>query len=90
MLIPPVGDILDTLSQNSNHSELVDLLKKAGIAEDMQREGPYTFFAPTNQVYKHLSLEPSIQAICFLSSERFFSFLSGMRSSILIPVYLQQ
>jgi len=55
VLIPPRGDVLDTLSQDSRFSILVDLLKTAYLSEDLQGDGPITFLAPTNQAFSHLS-----------------------------------
>ena len=64
ILLPPRGDVLDTLSQMSNMSTLVSLLKKSGLAESLQSQGPFTFLAPSNKVcsgaQESLSYELSI------------------------------
>ncbi len=49
VMLPPKGDIYDTLSQNSRFSKLVELMKVATLSEELQLGGPYTFFAPTNE-----------------------------------------
>ena len=47
-MLPPKGDIYDTLSQDSRFSQLVELMKMATLSEELQLGGPYTFLAPTN------------------------------------------
>ncbi|KAK3089751.1 hypothetical protein FSP39_006188 [Pinctada imbricata] len=51
VLLPPVGNILDVLAQDRRFTQLVDLLKRAGLADALQGEGPLTIFAPTNQAF---------------------------------------
>ena len=50
VLLPPKGDLLVTLSLTGNFSRFIDLLKKSGVADELQSKGPFTLFAPTNQV----------------------------------------
>ena len=50
MLLPPKGDIFDVVSLTPNMSRFADLLKKSGVAEEMQQEGPFTMLAPTDEV----------------------------------------
>lgn len=54
VLLPPKGDLLDTLALDSRFSTLVSLLKKADMAEGLQQPGPLTFFAPTNKAFEEL------------------------------------
>lgn len=54
VLTAPRGDVVDILSTDSRFSTLVSLLKQAGIADSLQLSGPFTVFAPTNQVRKHI------------------------------------
>lgn len=51
VLLPPKGDIYDTLSQDTRFSRLVELMKVATLSEELQLGGPYTFFAPTNEAF---------------------------------------
>ena len=53
-MMPPKGDIYDTLSQNSQFSQLVELMKTATLPEELQLGGPYTFLAPTNEALEKL------------------------------------
>ena len=52
--MPPKGDIYDVLSQNSQFSQLVELMKTATLSEELQLGGPYTFLAPTNEALEKL------------------------------------
>ncbi|XP_064605989.1 LOW QUALITY PROTEIN: periostin-like [Liolophura sinensis] len=45
---PPEGTVLDVIKQNREFSTLHDLLEKAGLAEMLEGEGPFTVLAPTN------------------------------------------
>ncbi|KAL8606510.1 hypothetical protein ACOMHN_037741 [Nucella lapillus] len=54
VLLPPPGNIIDVLAADSSYSILVRLLKKAGIADSLQDEGPFTLFAPTNEAFQQL------------------------------------
>jgi transforming growth factor-beta-induced protein len=57
VLFPPAGDIVHVLSLDSRFSTLMMLLKEAGIAEKLQLDGPFTFFAPTNDAFAALDQE---------------------------------
>lgn len=51
MLVPPRGDVLDILYQDSKFSRLVATLKEIGMAEELQTTASdITLFAPTNEV----------------------------------------
>ncbi|XP_076463207.1 transforming growth factor-beta-induced protein ig-h3-like [Babylonia areolata] len=57
VLLPPSGNVVDVLAADSNYSTLVRLLKKGGLADSLQEEGPFTLFAPTNEAFKELGKE---------------------------------
>jgi uncharacterized surface protein with fasciclin (FAS1) repeats len=50
-LVPPTGNVLDVLAQDKQFSTLIELIKIAGLGDTLQQDGPYTVFAPTNQVF---------------------------------------
>ncbi|XP_067677411.1 transforming growth factor-beta-induced protein ig-h3-like [Haliotis asinina] len=54
VMIPPSGNVVDVLALDSRFSQLVGLIKKTGLADELQEEGPFTIFAPTNQAFKSL------------------------------------
>ncbi|HOT78721.1 MAG TPA: fasciclin domain-containing protein [Microthrixaceae bacterium] len=45
------GTIVDIAAGNPDFSTLVDLVGKAGLAEALSGEGPFTVFAPTNEAF---------------------------------------
>ena len=45
------GTIVDIAAGNPDLSTLVDLVGKAGLAEALSGEGPFTVFAPTNEAF---------------------------------------
>jgi len=49
VLMPPKGNVLDVLAQTPNYSMVLDLMKIAGLSDELQETGPFTYFAPTNQ-----------------------------------------
>jgi len=51
VLIPPKGNVIDVLALNSNLTRLVSLLKSAGLADELQGEGPFTIFAPNDEAF---------------------------------------
>lgn len=48
------GTIVDIAAGNPDFSTLVDLVGKAGLAEALSGEGPFTVFAPTNEAFGKL------------------------------------
>ena len=50
VLIPPAGKLLDVLASDSRLSELAQLIKTAGIGDQLEGDGPFTLLAPTNEV----------------------------------------
>jgi len=49
-----VNDITVIAGDNDNLTILVDALEQAGLVDDLQAEGPFTVFAPTNQAFQDL------------------------------------
>jgi transforming growth factor-beta-induced protein len=47
-------DITDIAEGNASLTTLVDALTKAGLVDDLQADGPFTVFAPTNEAFAAL------------------------------------
>lgn len=45
------GTIVELAASNPDFSTLVDLVGKAGLAEALSADGPFTVFAPTNEAF---------------------------------------
>ena len=45
------GTIVDIAAANPDFSTLVDLVGKAGLADALSGDGPFTVFAPTNEAF---------------------------------------
>jgi len=54
VLLPPVGDIVDTAAANPNFKGLVAAVQAAGLVDTLKGEGPFTVFAPTDAAFKKL------------------------------------
>jgi uncharacterized surface protein with fasciclin (FAS1) repeats len=50
----PSKNIVENAIESNDHTTLVAAVKKAGLAETLQGDGPFTVFAPTNQAFKKL------------------------------------
>ena len=50
VLVPPTGNVYDVLTQDPHLTVLADLLKSSKLADTLQGAGPFTIFAPTNEV----------------------------------------
>lgn len=48
--------VADAVIENDDLSELEDILTSAGLVDDLQGDGPYTIFAPTNAAFASLDL----------------------------------
>lgn len=57
VMMPPKGNVIDILALNKQYSTLVSLVKRAGIADALQGEGPFTVFAPTNEAFEKVGQE---------------------------------
>lgn len=49
-----VNDITVIAGDNDNLSLLVEALEQTGLVDDLQAEGPFTVFAPTNEAFQNL------------------------------------
>ena len=47
-------DLMDNLSQSSQHTVLLSLLQAAGMFDALRAHGPFTLFAPTNAAFAEL------------------------------------
>lgn len=47
-------NIADTLAQESKFANFVYELKQAGLLEELEKKGPFTIFAPTNEAFNTL------------------------------------
>jgi len=56
-LTAPVGDVLDVLQKSSEFSEVLSLVRSAGLIDVLRGDRPITFFAPTNQAFSKLPKE---------------------------------
>jgi uncharacterized surface protein with fasciclin (FAS1) repeats len=50
-------DIVDTAAANANLSQLVDLVKEAGLVDTLKGPGPFTVFAPNNDAFFNIPKE---------------------------------
>ncbi len=48
------ADIVDTLKQSDQFSQLAQAIEKAGLQDVLKGEGPFTVFAPTDDAFKQL------------------------------------
>lgn len=58
----PSDDIVGIALGNPDFSILVSALQKAGLVDDLQGDGPFTVFAPTNAAFEKLLGELNITA----------------------------
>ncbi|XP_030847697.1 transforming growth factor-beta-induced protein ig-h3 [Strongylocentrotus purpuratus] len=50
----PVGNVMDTLADNQAFSVVVDLLKRAGLENEVRNSDPITVLVPTNAAFQAL------------------------------------
>ncbi|HEY9087001.1 MAG TPA: fasciclin domain-containing protein [Anaerolineaceae bacterium] len=62
VILPPVGDIVDTVVANPKLKLLAAGVQAAGLVETLKGEGPFTVFAPTDAAFKKLGM-PTLQAL---------------------------
>ncbi|XP_077991404.1 transforming growth factor-beta-induced protein ig-h3-like [Glandiceps talaboti] len=55
VIIPPSGNILEILKADISYSRLLETLEATGLAEELDKEGALTIFAPTNEAFEALS-----------------------------------
>ncbi|CAG5136676.1 unnamed protein product [Candidula unifasciata] len=54
VMMPPKGNVLDVLGLDKRFSTLVSLIKKSGLADDLQGHGPFTIIAPNNEAFEKM------------------------------------
>jgi transforming growth factor-beta-induced protein len=59
VLLPPNQTIVEiALAQDPEFTTLVSLLQRAELVETLSGQGPFTVFAPTNQAFTDLGIDP--------------------------------
>jgi transforming growth factor-beta-induced protein len=61
--------VVDIAINNSNFTQLVEAVVKAGLAETLSGPGPFTVFAPTDAAFEQLYSELGVGGIADLSAE---------------------
>jgi transforming growth factor-beta-induced protein len=62
VLLPP-GDIVEVATAAGSFTKLAEALTTAGLVDDLQGEGPFTVFAPTDAAFEKLSAAPTGDAL---------------------------
>lgn len=72
VLLPPSMNLVEkAISFNPEFSILVDAVVKAGLAETLANDGPFTVFAPTNAAFEALFAQlPGVNSIDDLTAEQ--------------------
>jgi len=68
VLLPPT--VVDHALANDNFSILAAAVVKAGLAETLMEEGPFTIFAPTNEAFEALFTQLGVSGINDLTAEQ--------------------
>lgn len=63
------ASVVDIAINNNNFSLLVEAVVKAGLAETLSAEGPFTVFAPTNAAFEQLFTDLGVNGIEDLDAE---------------------
>jgi transforming growth factor-beta-induced protein len=70
------GTVVDIAVANSDFSILVEAVTKAGLAEALSAEGPFTVFAPTNEAFNVLFKQLGVSGIKDLTAEQLTPILT--------------
>lgn len=73
VLLPPT--VVDLAIDNSNFSILVEAVVKAGLAETLMGDGPFTIFAPTNAAFEELFAQLNISGVQDLTKDQLVPIL---------------
>ena len=73
VLLPPT--VVDLAIDNSSFSILVEAVVKAGLAETLMGDGPFTIFAPTNAAFEELFAQLEISGIQDLTKDQLVPIL---------------
>jgi transforming growth factor-beta-induced protein len=68
VLLPPT--VVDIALNNSNFSILVSAVVKAGLVTELNKMGPFTVFAPTNDAFQKLFTDLKVTGIADLTPEQ--------------------
>lgn len=74
VLLPPT--VVDQALFNDDFSILVEAVVKAGLANTLSAEGPYTIFAPTNTAFQELFTQLGVSGISDLTAEQLIPILT--------------
>ena len=70
------GTVVDIAVSNPDFSILVEAVTKAGLAEALSAEGPFTVFAPTNAAFEKLFGELGVNGVEDLTAEQLTPILT--------------
>jgi transforming growth factor-beta-induced protein len=70
------GTVVDIAVSNPDFSILVEAVSKAGLAEALSAQGPFTVFAPTNAAFEKLFGELGVNGIEDLTAEQLTPILT--------------
>lgn len=70
------GTVVNIAVANSDFSILVEAVTKAGLAEALSAEGPFTVFAPTNEAFNVLFKQLGVSGIKDLTAEQLTPILT--------------
>ena len=68
--------VVEIAVSNPDFSILVEAVTKAGLAEALSADGPFTVFAPTNDAFKSLFSELGISGVKDLTAEQLTPILT--------------
>jgi transforming growth factor-beta-induced protein len=73
VLVPT--SVVDIAINNSNFSQLVQAVIKAGLVETLSDEGPFTIFAPTDEAFAQLFTDLGVSGIDEIDAETLIPIL---------------
>ena len=79
LLVPPVGNLFQMLSNNPAYSRFLDLVKAANLSETVNLPAR-TLIVPRNQAFDNLDDEVLDHALQMCSDSDSFLFVAGSRS----------
>jgi transforming growth factor-beta-induced protein len=71
-----VGNVVDIALSSPNFSILVEAVTKAGLAEALSADGPFTVFAPTNEAFNALFKQLGVSGVKDLTAEQLTPILT--------------
>lgn len=70
------GTVVDIAVSNPDFSILVEAVTKAGLADALSADGPFTVFAPTNEAFNALFKELGVSGVKDLTAEQLTPILT--------------